>query len=139
MSHDSLKELLTALVDANAGYETAVDDTDSEAVRNLFVTALEQHAAAQDEICEALVALGIEPDPDGSFMSTVHKTVISLRSSLTGLNENALGAFSDGEERILKKYDTALAEDLDARVAEMLARQRAQVVALIGQLRAQAE
>jgi len=139
VSYDSLKELHTALVDANAGYETAVDDTDSDGVRNVFVTALEQHAAAQEEIYEMLVSLGIEPDPDGSFMSTVHKTVISLRSSLTGLNENALGAFADGEERILAKYDTTLDEDLDTGVAEMLTRQHAQVVALIGQLRAQAE
>jgi Domain of unknown function (DUF2383) len=43
-------------------------------------------------------------------MGTVHKTVISVRSATTGLDENSLSSFASGEERIIDKYDEALAD-----------------------------
>ena len=60
------------------------------------------------ELAEHLTALGEEVDDDGSFMSTVHRTVISVRSVLTGLDESILPGLIDGEERILENYDDAL-------------------------------
>ena len=41
-------------------------------------------------------------------MSTVHRTVIDLRSYITGLDANVLPALINGEERIIGYYDAAL-------------------------------
>ena len=55
------------------------------------------------EIHAGLSKLGEKPDDSGSFMSTVHKTVISVRSAVTGLGSNALSSFVMGEEQIIKE------------------------------------
>lgn len=47
-----------------------------------------------------LLARGESPDESGSVLSLVHKTVISVRSALTGLDRSSLTSFMDGEERI---------------------------------------
>ncbi len=131
MSENSLNELHTALVDAQEGYETAIKDADDETVRRLFERARDTHAEAHADIHEALAARQGEVEGEGSFMGTVHKTVIAVRAAVTGLDEKALGAFAEGEERILKAYDKAIADEPDGHVAEMLGRYREEVVGLI--------
>ena len=43
-------------------------------------------------------------------MSTVHRTVISIRSVLTGLDQSILPGVIDGENRILKQYEDTIAQ-----------------------------
>jgi uncharacterized protein (TIGR02284 family) len=62
------------------------------------------------ELHAGLSKLGEKPDESGSFMSTVHKTAISVRSAVTGLGTNALSSFVTGEEQIIKEYHSALEE-----------------------------
>jgi uncharacterized protein (TIGR02284 family) len=131
MSENSLNELHTALVDAQAGYEKAIEDADDETVRRLFERARDTHAEAHADIHAALAARQGEVEGEGSFMGTVHKTVIAVRAAVTGLDEKALGAFADGEERILEAYDKAIADEPDGDVAEMLGRNREEVASLI--------
>ena len=55
-----------------------------------------------------LSAAGLTPDEAGSFMSTVHKTVIGVRSAVVGLDAGSLSSFASGEENNLAKYDEAI-------------------------------
>jgi hypothetical protein len=58
-------------------------------------------------------------------MSTVHKTIISVRSAVTGLNEEALSAFVEGEERIVEDYNRAIKDNPDdAAVVGLLLQQK---------------
>jgi limonene-1,2-epoxide hydrolase len=48
-------------------------------------------------------------------MSTVHKTIISVRSAVTGLNDEALSAFAEGEEAVvglLERQKEALKDEI---------------------------
>ena len=56
-------------------------------------------------------------------MSTIHRTVISIRSLFSELDENILPGLIDGEERVVSYYDEALT-DCPASESETLTRQR---------------
>lgn len=135
MSHHKLSDLHTALVDAQSGYETAIDKAETPQVRAIFEQVRAVHGAAHADIDEALRAKGEMPDETGSFMSTVHKAVISVRSAVTGVDENALSSFVSGEERIVEYYDEAIREEQDAATAAMLHGHRDRLLAMIERMR----
>jgi uncharacterized protein (TIGR02284 family) len=105
---DALKSLHTSLIDSRNGYEEALEDSEGKGLAPLFRKMVELHDRHATELAERLSALGEEADEDGSFMSTVHRTVISIRSILTGLDESILPGLIDGEERNLRAYDEAI-------------------------------
>lgn len=85
----------------------------------------------------ALIARGVEPDADGSFLQYVHKAIISVRSAVGALGESAMPGVCDGEERILNIYDDTLkrAQGYDELVA-LLKTQRREVAEAIDRMRA---
>jgi uncharacterized protein (TIGR02284 family) len=135
MAAESLKKLHTDLVDNRNGYEEAVKD--AEPPLNAFfaeMVALKEKDHA--ELHGALSRLGEKPDEDGSFMSTVHKTVISVRAAVTGLGTNALSSFVMGEEQIVDAYDTALKDFAsDPEIVATLTRQKATLLTKIAQMK----
>ena len=130
---DALSALHTTLVDSRNGYEEALKDAGKSGLVTLFeeMIALRQQAAVELE--PLLVRAGAKPDQDGSFMSTVHRTIISFQSMLTDLDETVLPGFIDGEKRILTYYDDAIgsAPQGDAGV---LTRQRAELAERIEEM-----
>lgn len=107
----SLKSLHTALIDARKGYETVLKEAEEGEMKALFRRMIVQHEAARCEVHQLLTSRGETPDEDGSFMASVHKTVISVRSAVSGLGRNALSSSADGEERIVETYDEAIEEN----------------------------
>jgi uncharacterized protein (TIGR02284 family) len=133
---DSLKSLHTALVDSRNGYEEALEDAEGKGLTPLFrdmIALRNQHAA---ELADHLRTLGAQVDNEGSFMSTVHRTVISIRSVLTGLDDSILPGLIDGEERIIGYYDEAIGESPEH---DTLVRQREAVRTKVAGMRARNE
>jgi uncharacterized protein (TIGR02284 family) len=130
---DALSSLHTKLVDSRNGYEEAIKDAGETGLVTLFeeMVALRRQAIAELE--PLVVASGINPDEDGSFMSTVHRTVISVQSMLTDLDETVLPGFIDGEKRILGYYEDAIAAAGDPD-REVLLRQRADLLDRISEM-----
>ena len=124
MSNESLKSLHTALVDAREGYAKALEKSEDATLNAHLRAANDLHAAAHRDIHGFLAGRGEVPDDDGSFMGTVHKTVISARSALVGLDEGSLDAFASGEEHNLEKYDDAIRDETDASARETLQQHR---------------
>jgi uncharacterized protein (TIGR02284 family) len=134
-NNDALKSLHTSLIDARKGYETAVADAEAPDMKAIFQKMLALHADAHRDVHALLAERGERPDEDGSFMATVHKTVISVRSAVQGLDRASLPSFADGEERIVQAYDEAIAADPGASA---LRKDRDALVAAIAELRAEA-
>jgi uncharacterized protein (TIGR02284 family) len=136
-STDSLKSLHTQLIDAREGYETAREEAESADMKDFFSRMVRLHAGLHTDIHDILTARGVQPEDDGSFMAAVHKTIISIRSAVTGLDASSLSGFADGEERIVKAYDTALADNAgDRDAASVLERHRAKLVAVVAEMKA---
>ena len=121
---DALSTLHTTLVDSRNGYEEALKDAGKSGLVTLFeeMVALRQQASVELE--PLLLKSGATPDDNGSFMSTVHRTIISFQSMLTDLDETVLPGFIDGEQRIIGYYDEAIAAAPESD-REVLVRQRA--------------
>ena len=69
------------------------------------------------------------------FLSTIHRTVISIRSLFGGLDESILPGLIDGEERVLGYYDEALTDCPPSETA-MLSAQRSALNAKINEMKA---
>lgn len=137
---DALKSLHTALVDDRNGYEEALEDAEGKGLSPFFremIALREKHA---DEIAGYLRALGEQVSSEGSFMSTVHRAVISVRSLLTGLDESILPGLIDGETRIVGYYDEAIEHRTPSSLErEVLVKQREAVLGKIDEMKLQNE
>jgi uncharacterized protein (TIGR02284 family) len=127
---DHLKSLHTGAIDARNGYGEALRNTEGKGAQSKAMTALfrdmvalhDGHAA---ELDRELTRRNELADDEGSFMTTVHKTIMDVRSMFDGLDESVLPGLIDGEKRNVGKYDAALtAPEVPANVADLLTRQR---------------
>lgn len=134
-SNDTLQALLTALDDAREGYRTAIDKAEDAQVLALLRTADSLHAAAHADIHRILANRGERPDDDGSFMGMVHKTVITARAAVVGLDEGSLDAFASGEENTLERYDETIRDEVDPALRERLSEHRTALVAQIDNIK----
>lgn len=137
-SHVSaLKSLHTILIDSLNGYRTALDEAGGKGLTRLFNEMIALRTQQIDQVSVALQDMGAPTDSDGSFLTTVHKAVISLSALFTGLDESILPGLVDGEQRIRTYYDAALASaPVDGPERAMLVKQRDALQAKIDEMKA---
>jgi uncharacterized protein (TIGR02284 family) len=133
---DRLASLHTTLIDSRNGYDEALDDAEGKGLTPLFKEMIALRDKDIPEIAALLAAEGVEPDSSGSLMSTVHRAVISIRSLFSDLDETILPGLIDGEERVLKSYDEAIAAAGSGQAGlATLKRQRDRLAAKIAEMR----
>jgi uncharacterized protein (TIGR02284 family) len=126
MATDCLRKLHTSLVDSREGYQEAAKDAETPSLKSFFAEMVALKESDHAELHQALRKMGEEPDESGSFMATVHKTIISVRSAVTGLGANSLPAFVTGEEQIVQQYEEAIREcTADGATVDLLNNQKA--------------
>jgi hypothetical protein len=76
------------LIDTCRGYEEALKNGPEIGLSPLLREMVELRQHDHSEIHNALVRNGETPEENGSFMSIVQKTVIDVRSAITGLDKN---------------------------------------------------
>lgn len=135
MEHRALKSLHCALIDARQGYEKAREETEDTTLATLFGEMIALHSRAHSDIHQSLLDAGETPDDSGSFMGTVHKTVIAVRSAVTGIDRASLDSFASGEERIAEKYADAIEDQSDHKLAEMLRRHESALLDTIDRMK----
>jgi uncharacterized protein (TIGR02284 family) len=132
---DQLKSLHTAAVDARKGYEEALEDSGKAGLTDLFRDMINLHDRHADDLAGRLIASGEVADENGSFMATVHRTIMAVRALFGGLDESVLPGLIDGEQRNADHYREALA-DIDERIArDLVARHQADIEAAIARMR----
>jgi uncharacterized protein (TIGR02284 family) len=87
---DHLKSLHTGAIDARNGYEEALKDAEGHGLTPVFREMISLHAQNASELGSQLASAGEQPDNDGSFMSTIHRTIMSIRGLFGGLGESVL-------------------------------------------------
>jgi uncharacterized protein (TIGR02284 family) len=131
---DHMKSLHTTVVDARNGYDEALKDAEGKGLTPLFREMIDLHNRHADELRADLIRHGVAVDDDGSFLSTIHRTVISVRSLFSELDERILPGLIDGEERVASYYDEALT-DCPASESAMLTRQRSSLQTKIEEMK----
>jgi uncharacterized protein (TIGR02284 family) len=133
---DHLKTLHTHAIDARHGYEEALKDAEGHGLTPLFAEMIKLHQANADELASYLTRAGATANPDGSFMSVVHRTIIGIRSLFNGLDASVLPGLIDGEERNMSAYDKALAVPAaPAEIGRLLTGQRDRIAAAIARMK----
>jgi uncharacterized protein (TIGR02284 family) len=135
---DDLKSLHTTLIDSRNGYDEALQDAEGKGLTDLFrdMIALREHDA--EALKTHVIALGEQPNEDGSFLSTVHRAVISVRSLFQDLDERILPGLIDGEERIRGYYDEAIKSSPGGAEQKLLLAQREKLDDVIRGMKARA-
>jgi uncharacterized protein (TIGR02284 family) len=129
---EQLKSLHTHAIDARNGYEEALKDAEGQGLTSLFREMIALHEGNADELSACLVRAGAPVNDDGSFMSVVHRTIMSVRSLFGGLGESVLPGLIDGEERNKSGYDKALQmQALPVDLRGLLTKQRDRIDAAI--------
>ena len=79
------------------------------------------HTRNAGELSAEITRHGETASDDGSFMSTVNKTIMSIRSLFNGLGDSVLPGLVDGEQRNLSAYQDVLnRSDLQANDRKLL-------------------
>lgn len=133
---DSLTSLHTTLIDTRNGYDEAQKDAEGKGLAPLFRDLSIMHTKSANEVGALLNAKGVLADDNGSFMTTVHKTIIGIRSLFGGLDESILPDLIDGEKRVLGYFDETLEEFPAGNDHDVLTKQRAILATKIGELEA---
>lgn len=129
-----VQSLFDTLIDVSKGYQELVQRADAS-IQGLIQDLADQHARDIEEIEATARQSGIELDRSGTLMSDVQKAVVKFRDLVSRLGPNVLEAIADGEETVVKRYDSAvkdLPEDHDLRT--VLTRQRHTLRGKIGDL-----
>lgn len=135
---EHLKSLHTNAIDARKGYEEALADADGRGLTGRFRAMIGLHATNADELAGELGRMGEHADSGGSFMSTLHRTIMSVRGLFGGLDESVLPGLIDGERRNVSYYDEALAEpSLAPDQRTLLAAQRERLQAAVAEMQAE--
>lgn len=123
---DRLKSLHTGAIDARNGYDEALQDAEGHGLTGLFQSMIKLHETNASELAAVLHTAGEASDDNGSFMTTVHRAIMSIRSLFGGLDQSVLPGLIDGEHRNMSHYDEALRlPGLEPSAEHMLTIQRA--------------
>ncbi len=122
---ESLTTLHTHAIDARNGYEEALNDAEGNGLTTLFRDMIAIHTKNADELAAEIAKGGEATSDSGSFMTTIHRTIMSIRSLFNGLGESVLPGLIDGEQRNVSAYHEALKRpDAAGDVRVLLQRQR---------------
>jgi uncharacterized protein (TIGR02284 family) len=134
---DHVKSLHTLAIDARNGYREAERDAEGQGLSPLFHDMIALHETNADELAAELARHGEVADSSGSFMTTIHRAIMSIRSLFGGLDQSVLPGLIDGETRNVSHYREALdVPDLPVSVRELLATQRSRLEAALASMRA---
>ena len=134
-TRDHLKTLHTAAIDARNGYKEALEDAEGKGMTPLFRDMVALHQRHADDLGRVLTEAGEQPDDSGSFMSTVHKTIMDVRSLFGGLDDSVVPGLIDGEKRNVAKYDEAInGAPPPSHIEEMIGEQRGDLARKIAEM-----
>ena len=121
-----LNELLTKNYDAEQGYINAINEVDSVNVKNFFKTMAEQRSTFARELRTEILTYGQIPEDTGSVKGLLHRNWMSLKSTFSSNNEEAiLSEALRGERASLEEYNDLLKDtSFPPRLTELLRKQR---------------
>ncbi|WP_431301098.1 DUF2383 domain-containing protein [Tabrizicola sp. BL-A-41-H6] len=127
---DALVSLHRRSVDNVAGFAAMVSRAEPGflVVAQRFQDLHQRHA---DSVAQMLQVRGLQPDADGSFMATVNRVVVSLRSLFDDINADVMHQIRRGEEWTLDAFDSAIAALRDAPEVASLHEMRAELTELL--------
>ncbi|MDG3582293.1 ferritin-like domain-containing protein [Galbibacter pacificus] len=134
---DSLNEILVKNIDAQNGFQRAIDHTDNKALIHYFRNLSRERKEFISELQDELVLYGEKFKFSGTISEDIHMGWIDFKSLFTKFKEEAmLEEAIRGEKAALEEYNEALKSDIfPASTATILRSQRDRIQAGINKIR----
>ena len=128
MDHDdviaTLNDLIETSRDGEEGFRTCADAVKSAQLKEVLQQAASRCAQAVSELQAKVRGLGGDPERRGSVSGSLHRALVDIKSTITGMDEaGVLTECERGEEVARKAYEEALSKDLPGDVRLMVERQ----------------
>lgn len=108
---NKLNELLVKNYDAEKGYINATNNVDSDKLKMFFKRRATERSQFAKELRTEILQYGEVPEDSGSYKGSMHRNWMSLKSTFTSNNEEAiLEEAIKGEEASLKEYNELIKE-----------------------------
>ena len=106
---EHLKDILEKNIDAQKGFERAVEHTDSSALKTYFRTRSQERAGFVTALKSELTNYGEKFKDSGSAAANLHRGWMDFKSVFSSDDDEAmLEECIRGEKKALKEYDEAL-------------------------------
>jgi len=123
-----INRLIETCRDGENGYRAAAKGVQDFELKMLFQNYEQQRIQFGSELQAEVLALGGDPQNDGSLSGKVHRGWMSLKSAMTGSDEDAIIAQCEqGEDAAVRSYKEALQSDLPASARMVAERQFTQI------------
>ena len=120
----TLNDLVETSRDGEEGFRTCADAVKSAHLKEVFQQAASRCAQAVSELQAKVRGLGGDPERRGSVSGSLHRALVDIKSTITGMDEaGVLTECERGEEVARKAYEEALSKDLPGDVRLMVERQ----------------
>lgn len=106
-----LNGLLETTTDSADGYRAAAEETDNSAYRALFERRAAERQGVADTLRAWVLALGGQPDSEGSILAKAHRAFLDIKSALLRTDEAVVGSVESGEDHLKSRFEKALADD----------------------------
>ena len=129
-SLDALIDLHTLSVDTRRGFEKMVEKAEPSfrPVADRFLAVHTRHVARLDQMVREM---GAVPDAGGSFMGTVNRAVVTMRSVFDVIDADTMSQIRSGEDYVVAAFDRALAASLPQGHIAALTEMRGEVTSLL--------
>ncbi len=131
---EAVQKVLTRTIDALAGYDKMLPEAEPE-VAPILRKLRETHHTHAEQLSAMIVALGGTPETQGSLMSTVNKTVVSLRAFFDDIDDDALEKVIEGEKWITDAFTDAVEELPEGHHRDELVTLQRQLEDVLGEAR----
>lgn len=108
---NKLNELLVKNYDAEKGYINAIENVDSDRLKMYFKRRASERSEFAKELRTEILRYGEIPEDSGSFKAAMHRNWMTLKSTISSNNEEAiLEEAIRGEKSSLEEYNELLKE-----------------------------
>jgi len=134
---DHLNDILEKNIDAQKGFEKAVENTKSSNLKSYFRDRSQERAQFVSDLRSELTHYGEKYKESGSAAASVHRGWMDFKSMFSADDdESMLEETIRGEEKALKEYDEALEPgEVPGTTATLLRKQRETIQSGLAKLR----
>jgi uncharacterized protein (TIGR02284 family) len=118
----TLNTLIKTTIDSINGYQESAEAVENDQFRQLFMQLAQDRQQVLPQLQAEVARLGGDPEDDGSALAAAHRTLVDLKSAITGRDDKAIiNEVERGEDYIKEKYETALNDgDLSAETRQVV-------------------
>ena len=126
----TMNDLIETSRDGEEGFRQCADNVKKPVLKSFFEQKAERCREAVVQLQQIVREMGGDPESRSSASGTMHRFWVSVRSSLSGMDDHAiLDECERGEDVAKRSYEKALGQDLPGDVRRVVERQYAEVKA----------